>query len=287
MDFSIKSCFQLNNGVMMPVLGLCVFKAASGEITEGAVKAALSCGYRMIDTARAYGNEQSVGKGIAESGVPREEIFVTTKLWKTDYADPRKGLEASLKRLGLDYIDLFLLHWPFKGFEEAWLKLEDLQKEGLCRAIGVSNFKIHHLEELKKGGATVIPQVNQMEIHPVNTEEDLCNYCRRNKIQMEAYSPLGGEGRLLVDDPRLVGMREYYKRTPAQILLRWNLQRGIAVIPKSVHEERIRENAGLFDFDLSHGDLATISDMNANDRRNYDPDKIDSRPSWMEPAFSD
>ena len=134
MDLSIKSCFQLNNGVMMPVLGLGVFKAASGEITEGAVKAALSCGYRMIDTARAYGNEQSVGKGIAESGVPREEIFVTTKLWKTDYADPRKGLEGSLKRLGLDYIDLFLLHWPFKGFEDAWLKLEDLQKEEIGRA---------------------------------------------------------------------------------------------------------------------------------------------------------
>lgn len=287
MDLSIKSCFQLNNGVMMPVLGLGVFKSPSGDITREAVKTALSIGYRMIDTARAYGNERSVGDGIAQSGIPREEIFVTTKLWKTDFADPRKGLTDSLKRLKLDYVDLFLLHWPFKGFGETWIKLEQLQKEGLCRAIGVSNFRIHHLEELKKGGISVIPQVNQMEIHPVNTEEDLCNYCRRNHIQMEAYSPLGGEGRLLVDDPRLVGMREYYKRTPAQIILRWNLQRGIVVIPKSVHEERIRENAGLFDFDLSQGDLATISDMNANDRRNYDPDAIDKRPAWMEPKFTD
>ena len=287
MDLSIKSCFQLNNGVMMPVLGLGVFKSPSGDITREAVKTALSIGYRMIDTARAYGNERSVGEGIAQSGIPREEIFVTTKLWKTDFADPRKGLTDSLKRLKLDYVDLFLLHWPFKGFGETWIKLEQLQKEGLCRAIGVSNFRIHHLEELKKGGISVIPQVNQMEIHPVNTEEDLCNYCRRNHIQMEAYSPLGGEGRLLVDDPRLVGMREYYKRTPAQIILRWNLQRGIVVIPKSVHEERIRENAGLFDFDLSQGDLATISDMNANDRRNYDPDAIDKRPDWMEPKFTD
>ncbi len=287
MDLSIKSCFQLNNGVMMPVLGLGVFKSPSGDITREAVKTALSIGYRMIDTARAYGNERSVGEGIAQSGIPREEIFVTTKLWKTDFADPRKGLTDSLKRLKLDYVDLFLLHWPFKGFGETWIKLEQLQKEGLCRAIGVSNFRIHHLEELKKGGISVIPQVNQMEIHPVNTEEDLCNYCRRNHIQMEAYSPLGGEGRLLVDDPRLVGMREYYKRTPAQIILRWNLQRGIVVIPKSVHEERIRENAGLFDFDLSQGDLATISDMNANDRRNYDPDAIDKRPAWMEPKFTD
>ncbi|MDD6317221.1 MAG: aldo/keto reductase [Succinatimonas hippei] len=287
MDLSIKSCFQLNNGVMMPVLGLGVFKSPSGDTTREAVKTALSIGYRMIDTARAYGNERSVGEGIAQSGIPREEIFVTTKLWKTDFADPRKGLTDSLKRLKLDYVDLFLLHWPFKGFGETWIKLEQLQKEGLCRAIGVSNFRIHHLEELKKGGISVIPQVNQMEIHPVNTEEDLCNYCRRNHIQMEAYSPLGGEGRLLVDDPRLVGMREYYKRTPAQIILRWNLQRGIVVIPKSVHEERIRENAGLFDFDLSQGDLATISDMNANDRRNYDPDAIDKRPAWMEPKFTD
>lgn len=287
MDLSIKSCFQLNNGVMMPVLGLGVFKSPSGDTTREAVKTALSIGYRMIDTARAYGNERSVGEGIAQSGVPREEIFVTTKLWKTDFADPRKGLTDSLKRLKLDYVDLFLLHWPFKGFGETWIKLEQLQKEGLCRAIGVSNFRIHHLEELKKGGISVIPQVNQMEIHPVNTEEDLCNYCRRNHIQMEAYSPLGGEGRLLVDDPRLVGMREYYKRTPAQIILRWNLQRGIVVIPKSVHEERIRENAGLFDFDLSQGDLATISDMNANDHRNYDPDAIDKRPAWMEPKFTD
>lgn len=287
MDLSIKSCFQLNNGVMMPVLGLGVFKSPSGDTTREAVKTSLSIGYRMIDTARAYGNERSVGEGIAQSGIPREEIFVTTKLWKTDFADPRKGLTDSLKRLKLDYVDLFLLHWPFKGFGETWIKLEQLQKEGLCRAIGVSNFRIHHLEELKKGGISVIPQVNQMEIHPVNTEEDLCNYCRRNHIQMEAYSPLGGEGRLLVDDPRLVGMREYYKRTPAQIILRWNLQRGIVVIPKSVHEERIRENAGLFDFDLSQGDLATISDMNANDRRNYDPDAIDKRPAWMEPKFTD
>ena len=287
MDLSMKSCFQLNNGVMMPVLGLGVFKSPSGDTTREAVKTALSIGYRMIDTARAYGNERSVGEGIAQSGIPREEIFVTTKLWKTDFADPRKGLTDSLKRLKLDYVDLFLLHWPFKGFGETWIKLEQLQKEGLCRAIGVSNFRIHHLEELKKGGISVIPQVNQMEIHPVNTEEDLCNYCRRNHIQMEAYSPLGGEGRLLVDDPRLVGMREYYKRTPAQIILRWNLQRGIVVIPKSVHEERIRENAGLFDFDLSQGDLATISDMNANDRRNYDPDAIDKRPAWMEPKFTD
>lgn len=270
----------------MPVLGLGVFHSKDGEETAQAVKCAIENGYRMIDTARAYSNEKSVGEGIRRSGVKREDIFVTTKLWKTDYTDPRAGLKNSLQRLGLDYIDLFLLHWPFEGYEGAYAVLEQLQKEGLCRAIGVSNFKISHLERLLASGASV-PQVNQMEIHPTNTEDELTTWCRRHNILMEAYSPLGGEGRLLVDDPRLVGMRDYYHKTAAQIILRWDLQRGIAVIPKSIHEERIKENADLFDFDLSQGDIATISDMNSNDRRNYDPDKINSRPAWMEPKLTD
>ncbi|MDY6322817.1 MAG: aldo/keto reductase [Succinivibrio sp.] len=286
MELNVNSTFSLNNGIAMPVFGLGVFKA-SQEQAAAAVCCALKMGYRMADTARAYSNEQGVGEGIRQSGVPRDQIFVTTKLWKTDYQDAASGLKNSLRRLGLDYVDLLLLHWPFKGYGEAWMQLEELQRQGLCRSIGVSNFKIHHLKELAQGGATVTPQVNQTEIHPVNTEEELCNYCRQNGIQVEAYSPLGGEGRLLLDDPRLVGMREHYRRTPSQILLRWDIQRGIIAIPKSVHEERIRENMGLFDFDLSQGDLQTISDMNSNDRRNYDPDRIDERPSWMEPKFSD
>ncbi len=286
MELSLKSAFTLNNGVKMPVLGLGVFHCPQGEVTVNAVKTALQCGYRMIDTARVYSNEKSVGEGIRASGVNREEIFVTTKLWKTDYQDPRTGLKNSLVRMGLDYVDLFLLHWPFAGFEDAYGVLEELQREGLCKAIGVSNFKIHHLETLLSGGAAV-PQVNQMEIHPANTEEHLTNWCREKNILVEAYSPLGGAGRLLIDDPRLVGMCEYYHKKPAQILLRWDLQRGVAVIPKSVRAERIKENSELFDFELSQGDLATISDMNSDDRRNYDPDKINERPAWMEPKLSD
>lgn len=286
MELTCNSNFTLNNGVKMPVFGLGVFHSKAGDETADAVKSAILNGYRMIDTARAYSNEASVGDGIKASGVNRQELFVTTKLWKTDYDSPRRGLVESLKRLKLDYVDLFLLHWPFTGYEDAWLKLEELQKEGLCRAIGVSNFKIHHLENLLAGGACV-PQVNQTEIHPTNTEEELTTWCRRKNILMEAYSPLGGEGRLLLDDPRLVGMCEYYHKTPSQIILRWDLQRGVAVIPKSVREERIIENSKLFDFELSQGDLATISDMNCNDRRNYDPDKINERPAWMEPKFSD
>lgn len=287
MDLSINSTFALNNGVRMPILGLGVFRAGADGECAAAVKAALDAGYHMIDTARVYSNETGVGEGIKASGKSREEIFVTTKLWKTDFADPRKGLVNSLRRLQLDYVDLFLLHWPFTGFGETWLKLEELQKEGLCRAIGVSNFRISHLEELENGGASVIPQVNQMEIHPANTEEELTAYCRKKGIQMEAYSPLGGEGRLLLDDPRLVGMREYYNHTASQIILRWDLQRGVIPIPKSIKPERIAQNAQIFDFELSQGDVATISDMNSNDRRNYDPERINERPSWMEPQISD
>ena len=287
MELSIRSRVTLNNGVKMPYLGLGLFRNPDGDCTAGAVRTALEHGYRMLDTARAYGNEGSVGEGIASSSCKREDIFVTTKLWKTDWADPRAGLLGSLKRLKLDYLDLYLLHWPFKGYGEAWLKLEKLQQEGLVRAIGVSNFTIHHLKTLLGGGISVVPQVNQTECHPINTEEALMQYCRSQSIILEAYSPLGGEGRLILNDPRLVGMCEYYKHTPAQIILRWNIQRGIPVIPKSVHAERIRENAGLFDFVLSQADIETISDMNSNDRRSYDPDCIDTRPSWLEPRYSD
>ena len=168
---------------------------------------------------------------------------------------------------------------------KAYLELEKLQKEGLCRSIGVSNFKIHHLEKLKEAGASVIPQVNQTEIHPMNTEEHLIGYCRSNKIIVEATSPLGGEGRLIIDDPRLICMREFYKATASQVLLRWNIQRGIVAIPKSVRPERLLENSQLYDFELSNTDIDTISDMNRNERRNFDPDKVDSRPECMWPKI--
>ncbi len=287
MELQIDSTVTLNNGVKMPYLGLGVFRIASGEQTRSAVRTALEYGYRLIDTARIYCNEKSVGRGIKDSGVPREQVFVTTKLWRTDYEDPRRGLMDSLKRMGLDYIDLFLLHWPFNGYVKAWQELEKLQQEGLIRAIGVSNFTEEHLKALKEGGAAVVPQVNQTEIHPANTEEGLVAYCRAHNILVEAYSPLGGEGRLLIDDPRLIGMRDYYKKTAAQIILRWHLQRGLAVIPKSIRPERIIENSQLFDFDLSQGDVETISDLNSNDRRNYPAEYINRRPVYMEPQLTE
>lgn len=287
MEMSIHSAVTLNNGVKMPVLGCGVFRVRQGEEARATVRTAIEYGYRMIDTARVYCNERSVGLGIADSGVKREELFVTTKLWKTDWNDPRKGLMDSLERMKLSYVDLYLLHWPFKGFEKVYRVLETLQEEGLCRAIGVSNFKIHHLKELMDSGIKVIPQVNQMEIHPSNTEMALTQFCYEKGITMEAYSPLGGEGRLILDDPRLLGMCEYYKKKPSQIILRWDLQRGVIPIPKSVHAERILENSQLFDFDLSQGDIETINDMNRDERRNYDPDLIDRRPSWLEPQITD
>ncbi|MCR5537003.1 MAG: aldo/keto reductase [Succinivibrio sp.] len=287
MDLHLESTLTLNNGVKMPRLGLGVFNAAQGEETRSAVRTALEFGYRLIDTARVYCNERSVGRGILDSGVKREEIFVTTKLWKTDYANPREGLLRSLERLQLKYVDLLLLHWPFGDYVKAYKDLEHLQDEGLCRCIGVSNFREHHLEDLFASGILRAPQVNQTEIHPVNTEEELCGYCQARGIVVEAYSPLGGHGRTLIDDPRFIGMRDFYHKDAAQIILRWALQRGLVAIPKSVRPERIISNSKLFDFELSPGDMSTISDMNINDRRNYSPDKINERPSYLEPKIVD
>ena len=281
----INSTVELNNGVRMPMLGLGVFRSPAGEITRSAVRTALEYGYRMIDTARIYCNEKSVGRGIQDAGVAREQVFVTTKLWKEDWANPRQGLEQSLERLGLDYVDLYLLHWPFHGYEQAYLALEELQKEGLCKAIGVSNFKEHHLESLKAAGATVVPQVNQVECHPQNSEEELLAYCRKHNIVMEAYSPLGGQGQSLVGDPRVTSLSAYLKVTPAQVLLRWNLQRGVVVIPKSVRPERIKENSQLFNFELSLDEMDAISSINANLRRAFDSDRIDQRPAATFPKI--
>lgn len=281
----INSCVELNNGVRMPYLGLGVFRSPAGEVTRSAVRTALEYGYRMIDTARIYCNEKSVGRGIKDAHKDRDQVFVTTKLWKSDWQNPRQGLLQSLERLQLDYIDLYLLHWPFKGFEQAYLELEKLQQEGLCRAIGVSNFKIHHLQALEQAGAKIVPQVNQVECHPQNDESELLNYCRQHGIVLEAYSPLGGEGQLLVSDPRIQSIAEYLKVTPAQVLLRWNLQRGVVVIPKSVHPERILVNSKLFDFELSQADMEAISSMNANMRRAFDSDRIDQRPESTFPRI--
>lgn len=265
----------LGGGVRMPMLGLSVFRCPPGENTRSVVRTAIELGYRHIDTARVYCNEKSTGRGIRDSGIDRSEMFITTKLWRSDFARPRQGLMQSLERLGTDYVDLFLLHWPFAGYEQAWAEMVELQRAGLCRAIGVCNFRTHHLEQLRRSGAEVMPQLNQTECHPECSEEEHLRYLRRCGMVMAARSPLGGEGHTLVHDPRLMAIARYYRVSTAQVILRWNVQRGVSVIPKSVHPERIRDNADIFGFELSDIDMESISSLDRGARRGWDPDLAD------------
>ena len=268
-------CTTLHNGVKMPWLGLGVYKAAEGEEVEGAVRTALEVGYRSIDTAAIYGNERGVGKAVRESGLPREEVFITTKVWndRQGYESTLQAFEESRQRLGVEYVDLYLIHWPVKGkYKETWRALEKLYKDGWVRAIGVSNFQIHHLEDLL-ADCEIRPMVNQVELHPRLTQEPLRDFCRKHQIQVEAWSPLM-RGQIF-DHPVVVELSRKYGKTPAQILLRWDLQHGIVTIPKSVRPERIRENAGIFDFTLAEEDMAKLDALNENRRIGPDPDNFD------------
>jgi diketogulonate reductase-like aldo/keto reductase len=263
----------LSNGVVMPRLGLGVFRIPEGEAVEQAVAYAFQVGYRHIDTARSYGNEAGVGQAVRESGLPREQVFVTTKVWNDQqgYDSTLKAYEASLARLGLDYADLYLVHWPVKGqYKETWRALETLYEEKRVRAIGVCNFHVHHLEDLL-AGARVAPMVNQIELHPFLTQEDIRGYCRDYNIQVEAWAPLV-RGHL--DHPLFSELAASYGRTPAQIVLRWHVQHDVVVIPKSVQPARILENQGIFDFELTAADVARIDGLNQNQRFGPDPDNF-------------
>jgi diketogulonate reductase-like aldo/keto reductase len=263
----------LNNGVTMPWLGLGVWKAQEGDEVIRAVKTAIAAGYRSIDTAAAYGNEQGVGQGIRESGVPRDELFVTTKVWNADqgYEKTLKAFEESRKKLGLERLDLYLVHWPVKGkYRETWKALVHLYNEGWVRAIGVSNFQIHHLRDIIEDTG-VVPAVNQVEYHPLLAQRELHAFCREQGVQLEAWSPLM-QGRL--DQPVLKRLAEKHGKSPAQIVLRWDIQNGVVTIPKSVNEKRIRENADVFDFELSPEDMAAINGLNRDERIGPDPDNF-------------
>ncbi|MDI3328303.1 MAG: aldo/keto reductase [Alicyclobacillaceae bacterium] len=271
----ISECATLHNGVKMPWLGLGVYKAREGGEVEGAVRTAIAAGYRSIDTAAFYQNEAGVGRAVRESGIPREEVFLTTKVWNSDqgYETTLRAFETSRKKLGVDYVDLYLIHWPVKGkYRETWRALEKLYEDGWVRAIGVSNFQIHHLEDLMKD-CRIVPMINQVEYHPRLTQEDLFRFCRKHGIQPEAWSPLM-RGRIL-DHPTVVELAGRYGKTPAQIILRWDLEHGVVTIPKSVREERIRENADIFDFALSPEDVARLDALNRNERVGPDPDHFD------------
>ncbi|NRR23942.1 aldo/keto reductase [Brevibacillus sp. MS2.2] len=275
----LQDTTTLYNGVKMPWVGLGVFKVEEGHELELAVKTAIKHGYRSIDTAAIYNNEEGVGRGIRaglqEAGITREDLFVTSKVWNADlgYESTLNAYETSLKKLGLEYLDLYLIHWPVEGkFKEAWRALETLYKKGLVKAIGVSNFHVHHLEELLKD-AEIKPMVNQVEFHPRLSQDELRAYCQEQGIQFEAWSPLM-QGQLL-DNPELKGIAEKYGKSIAQVIIRWDLQNGVVTIPKSTKEHRIVENASVFDFELSKEDMETIHALNQNHRVGPDPDNFD------------
>lgn len=262
---------ELGNGTLLPRLGLGVFRSASGDVTRQAVLAALEAGYRHIDTASIYGNERDVGEAIRRSDVPRSEVFVTTKLWNADQGfDPAlRAFDASLARLGLAYVDLYLIHWPVAGLRrDSWRALERLYEEGRARAIGVSNFMVPHLEELA-GIAHVPPAVNQIEVSPFLQQRDVRDWCSRKGVVVEAYSPLTKGARLA--HPAVRGIAQRVERTPAQILLRWGLQKGLVVLPKSTHPDRIRENAAAFDFVLDAASLGQLDALEEGLVTGWDP----------------
>ncbi|MFC0392032.1 aldo/keto reductase [Paenibacillus mendelii] len=275
----LQDTTKLHNGVQMPWLGLGVFKVEEGEELVQAVKSAIASGYRSIDTAAVYANEKGVGQGIREAirenNLSREDLFITSKVWNADlgYESTLAAYETSLDKLGLEYLDLYLIHWPVEGkYEEAWRALETLYNEKRVKAIGVSNFQIHHIEKLMKKAA-IKPMVNQVEFHPRLTQPELRKYCKEQGIQMEAWSPLM-QGQLL-DDPTLQEIAGKHGKSVAQIILRWDLQHGVITIPKSTKEQRIIENASVFDFELSQEDLARIDGLNQNLRVGPDPDNFD------------
>ncbi|GLI05767.1 glyoxal reductase [Paenibacillus tyrfis] len=264
----------LNNGVRMPWLGLGVWKTKEGEEVVQAVQHALEAGYRSIDTAAVYGNEAGVGQAIQASSIPRDQLFITTKVWNADqgYDSTLRAFEESRRKLQLEVIDLYLIHWPGKDkYKETWKALEKLYKDGLVRAIGVSNFKVHHLEELLQD-SEIVPAVNQVEFHPLLIQQELRTFCKEHKIQLEAWSPLM-QGNL--DLPLLSELAGKYGKTPAQIILRWDLQHGVVTIPKSIRESRIRENIDVFDFTLSDEDMARLDGLNQDRRFGPDPDTIE------------
>ncbi len=272
MDISSK--VKLNNGVEMPWLGLGVFRSEDGAEVENAVKTALHNGYRSIDTASVYQNERGVGNGIKESGVKREDIFLTSKVWNNEqgYQGTLKAFESSSDRLQTEYLDLYLVHWP-KGKKsvETWKALEELYEKGKIKAIGVSNFLVHHLEEFLPE-CKVLPAVNQVEFHPELIQPELLEYCKGKGIQMEAWAPIM-KGRVN-DISELKEIGDKYGKTAVQVVLRWDIQKGVVTIPKSVTPVRIIANANIFDFELSNEDMAKIDSLDKNNRIGFHPDKI-------------
>lgn len=272
MDISSK--VKLNNGVEMPWLGLGVFRSEDGPEVENAVKTALDNGYRSIDTAAIYQNERGVGNAIRESVVPREEIFLTSKVWNSEqgYKTTLGAFDESMEKLQTSYLDLYLIHWP-KGRKsvETWKALEELYEKGRIRAIGVSNFLVHHLEDFLPE-CKITPAVNQVEFHPELIQPELLEYCKKKGIQQEAWSPIM-RGRVN-NIPLLKELAKKYNKTPVQVVLRWDIQLGVVTIPKSVNPERIVSNVDIFDFELNPDDMEQINQLDKNKRIGFHPDSV-------------
>lgn len=271
----LQGTVTLSNQVEMPYFGLGVFQSEEGEEVMNAVKWAIEAGYRHVDTAALYRNERGVGQAVRESGIDRKEIFVTSKVWNSDqgYDQTLKAFEISLNKLGFDYLDLYLIHWPVKGkYKETWKALEKLYHDGKVRAIGVSNFMQHHLEDLMQD-AEIMPMVNQVEFHPRLVQQELVNFCLKNNIRHEAWSPLM-QGRIL-DLPKIKAIADKYGKSTAQVILRWDLQKGVITIPKSARKERILSNADIFDFSLDAEEMETLDSLDKGERNGPDPNNFD------------
>ena len=268
----IHGKITLSNGVKMPYLGLGVYKSKDGKEVKNAINYALDAGYRLIDTASFYDNEEGVGEAIKNSSIHREELFITTKVWNDDqgYENTLKAFEVSRQKLNLDYIDLYLIHWPVPDvLEETWQALEKLYKDGKVRAIGVCNCLQHQLETIKKSG-TIMPMVLQNEFHPKLVKQELIDYCKKENIQYQAWSPLM-RGRIL-DNKTIAKIAEKHDKSIAQVIIRWDLQKGVLTIPKSVHQQRIEDNANVFDFELTAEEIKTIDALHNDERTGAHPD---------------
>lgn len=259
---------SLNNGVKIPIIGLGTYSLKTKEILT-----ALECGYRFIDTASQYENEEYVGEAIQKSSVPRSNIFISTKLWTKDIREhrTRSAFFESMMRLHVDYIDMYLIHWPAEGFEDAWIEMEKLYQEGYVRAIGVSNFHRQHFDKIDNI-RTVNPVVNQIESHPRFHNRELIDYCLNREIKIEAWSPFGGTGARMLQNKVLLKIAEKHKKTSSQIVLRWHIQRGIITFPRSTNRDRLILNLDVFDFELDQEDMLLIDSIDTHKRLGSDPD---------------
>lgn len=271
----LTTTVELSNGESIPLIGLGVFKMEEGNEVQHAVQHAIAAGYKSLDTAKVYGNERGVGEAIRASGVDREDLFVTTKVWNSDqgYDATLRAFDTSLESLGFDYVDLYLVHWPVKGkYKDTWRALEHLYEAGRVKAIGVSNFLVHHLKDVM-GSATVMPMVNQVEFHPRLQQPELQAFCKAHGIQLEAWSPIM-KGQVM-DIPELVQIGEKYGKNAVQVTLRWLFQKQIVAIPKSSRKARIESNVDIFDFELDADEMATIAGLDQHVRVGPDPDNFD------------